>query len=150
MKAEYKKAIEAGLIGALLIVIARLVIDVTAIGDLYLFAIYLFTGALVAYFIAPDVRGTNWSYVIVHDIFAGSTAGAIARAVSAPFTMFFELALRLYPAYGGPGIDFLPWLGDRLMTQFGVMLAIAIVLSTAAALACGIVLRALVRSKAVA
>jgi hypothetical protein len=150
MKEEYKKAIKAGLIGALLIVIVRLITDVIAIEGLFVFAIYLLTGALVAYFIAPDVKGTSWGYVIVHDVFVGSTAGAIAKVVSSPFTILFELAMKLYPAYKGPGIDFWPWLGIQLMTQFGIMLAIAIILSTVAALACGVVLKAFGKNKAAA
>ncbi len=186
MLEEYKKAVKAGLIGALFIVIARLATDAifywsltrpsvqqfvlqqaggspyppasfngippdvliaglaVILGGLSAFAIYLLLGALAAYFAIPEVKakGPSLGNVVVHNAFVGSIAGTIAQMASAPFTILFALVMDRYPPYGEPTIDLWPWLGGQVVTQFGVMLAAAIILAIAGALVCGLAIKA--------
>jgi hypothetical protein len=189
-KYYYKKAIKAGLIGAVLMVVIGLVTKIilywsmtrpavqewmnqsannTApvstnfldfppevlilsfsliFAGLLIFVVYMLSGIIAAYYIAPQVRGTSLSNVIVQNSICGAIAGAISQAVSAPFSMFFVLLFDLLPAAGFQKTerDILQWVISQLITQFIYMFAGAIVLGAIAALVCGIAAKVLCRS----
>lgn len=131
MDDKYKKAIKAGLIGAVLIMVVCLIRDLIfywsmtqpavqkfvnqsagstppvpmnfsnispdvllsglaiIFGSLLIFVVYLLTGAIAAYYIAPSFRCTSLSNVVVQNVICGSIAGATAQAVSTPLTLLF-------------------------------------------------------------
>jgi hypothetical protein len=189
-KYYYKKAIKAGLIGAVLMIVIGLVTKIilywsmtrpavqewmnqsannTApvptnfsdvspevlilsfsliLAGLLIFVVYMLAGVIAAYYIAPHVRGTSLSNVIIQNVICGAIAGAVTQAVSTPFSMLLVLLFDLFPAsrLQETERDILQWLSSQLVTQYVYMLAVAIILGTIGAIVCGIAAKALCRS----
>jgi hypothetical protein len=58
-------------------------------GSLLLYVTYMLAGVIAAYYIAPSVRGTGLSNLVIQNVTCGAIAGAVAQAVSAPLTLPF-------------------------------------------------------------
>jgi hypothetical protein len=114
-------------------------------GFLLIFVVYLLTGAIAAYYIAPSFMCTSLSNVVVQNVICGSIAGATAQAVSAPLTLLFLFLMD--PPKTNTNILHWNWL-SWLITQYIEMLAVAIILGAIAALACGVIANAFCRSQA--
>ena len=105
-------------------------------GGLLLYVAYMLAGVIAAYYIAPSVRGTGLSNLVIQNVTCGAIAGAAAQAVSAPLTLPFLYLIN--PPKTNTNILHWHWL-SWLTTQVIDMLAVAIILGAISALAFGVI-----------
>jgi hypothetical protein len=114
-------------------------------GGLLLYVAYMLAGVIAAYYIAPSVRGTGLSNLVIQNVTCGAITGAAAQAVSAPLTLPFLYLMN--PPKTNTNILHWHWL-SWLTTQVIDMLAVAIILGAISALAFGVIANAFCRGQA--